>query len=478
MKSENEISKISRVVTRINLLIKSYDDVVDDSIYLLIKSNKLWSDISFISVRYYSLDNINIPAMHNGEEWEIMDNEKKIFTNLLKNKQAEFNQEKVESIIKEQLEDIFGIKNIEGELLPDYFDNIVFSKTVNMLTFYRHYFYEINLMPEIARIMALKVIELIPLKLLKEIHFNNGKLHENYKPSLVLDTFIQKRFWEKERCLPIRLINKNPTKRNIVLFSDLKDFGLMVKSISKGNTDTTQEFIKKYQFKTSIAIKSQGGYVVQTAGDAFMAIFSLEEHVDEMNMLIKTIRACLQILSLEDLMINNTNIKFITRIGVNIASIEEGYIGSPDLREYTVFGKDVNIASRLEKKVDELAETIDGFAGGILVNLTNLSYTLNGDDEKILSQIFSIFNQLSEIQNLPWFTNKINSMNKSFHTDFLSYKLYEIIKYTLQSYLDDLNQIDTNYSFYVSDDLIHIEVKEGFTSSIFFYKKSKDISYE
>ncbi len=476
MKKEIDITRstINRALVRINLLIKSYDDIVDDSVYLLIKSNKLWSDTNFISVRYYSLDGLNISAIHNGDEWEINDLEKESFSNLLKNKQTEFDEEKIESIIKEQLEDIFGIKNFNGELLPDFFDSIEFSKTVNILTFYRHYFFEINTMPEIARIMALSVIELIPLKLFKEINFNHGKLHENYKPSLALDKFIKKRFWEKEKSLPIKQANKNSTKRNIVFFSDLKDFGLMVKSISKDKIDTTQEFIKKYQFKTSIAIKSQGGYVVQTAGDAFMAIFSLEENDGEINVLIKTILTCLQILSIEDIIVNNTNLKFITRIGVNVASIEEGYIGSPDLREYTVFGKDVNIASRLEKKVDELAESIDGFSGGVLVNLTNLNFVLDATDEKILSQISSIINQLSSIQNLPWFANKMNSMNKSFHGDFLSYKIYEIIKTNLKVSLQNLNQSNRTYSYIIHNDLIHTEVKEGYTSSIFIYKKIRE----
>lgn len=94
-------------------------------------------------------------------------------------------------------------------------------------------------------------------------------------------------------------------------------------------------------------IIAQNGYVDKFIGDAIMAVFRGEFHLD------RAIDACLAIRTeIENLPKESTGLSFVPRvsIGINSGELISGNIGSATLRrlDYTVIGDVVNTAQRLQ----------------------------------------------------------------------------------------------------------------------------------
>ena len=94
-------------------------------------------------------------------------------------------------------------------------------------------------------------------------------------------------------------------------------------------------------------IIAQGGYIDKFIGDAIMAVFRGDYHLD------RAIDACLAVRAkIESLPSLNEHVSFIPKvsIGINSGEMISGNIGSASLRrlDYTVIGDSVNIAQRLQ----------------------------------------------------------------------------------------------------------------------------------
>lgn len=465
-------------MNRLNLVIKVEDISVHEQYYMFMKSSKLWSDINFVSVRIQSIDKTAIPVERNAEgKYEITDKVREIVEKEMELQQAIPNEEISKELALSELDKVFGIKNFDGTLLKPTIDYIDASKTVNAITYYRHYFYVITSISEdMNRLIGLRTIELIPLSLMINIGESKSNLHESYNLSNLVRQYINQHFWRYDPYLPLQFLQGNYKNRIGVLFSDLKGFGQLVKNFpSIKESESTQLMIKKYQHLASHEIKSNGGYVVQTAGDAFMAIFKLpaEKEANDVEEIIRILKAALGILSISKVNVADKSMTLTTRIGINIAAnIEEGFLGALDLREYTVFGKDVNIASRLEKKVDELSETIDSFAGGLLLNIYNCKETIPPKDNDAMRNFADDLIKVSNDLSVVTFRNRIikfiNNLTFNYETDVI----LEKVKEKLKDIIKEKNK-DPEYEFVVYDDLKEIQVKEGTTTCIFIYKRKR-----
>ncbi|MCB1191809.1 MAG: adenylate/guanylate cyclase domain-containing protein [Leptospiraceae bacterium] len=461
MKSQN----ITRLMTRLNLILKVEDENVSKLYYLFIKSSKIWEDMNFISVRVDTLDDLSTPIKnhHNGI-YTLEDTHKEDLSKKCQSIDELLSKEKCIKLAEKELDKVFGIKNFDGVLLKDFIDYIEESKTVNAITYYHHRFFALTKLDGLNRLIRLKTIELVPLELFIKLGRDTGNLHEKYNPSQVIRRFFSEETWKKDTLPALKIGHTNTKKKIGVLFSDLKGFGYIVKKFAATKeSELTRLMIKKYQYLSSIEIKASGGYVVQTAGDAFMAIFTLTENVlDDIH---RILQAAIGMLSINSVEIEGKPMELITRIGINIAEVEEGFLGALDLREYTVFGKGVNIASRLEKKVDELSESIDHFSGGILFNLTNCEIDTHANEQKI-KELAGHINQIAhDIKNLS-FKSRLKSfaseLEHTYKIDLLFDKVNKNIKPLLA---------ETFMQFVIEPELKRIQVKEGNTNCLFIYKK-------
>ncbi len=141
----------------------------------------------------------------------------------------------------------------------------------------------------------------------------------------------------------------NETVEATVAFIDICSFT----TISENETpDTVVKILNRYFDVMVKEIIAQGGYVDKFIGDAVMAVFRGDYHLD------RAIDACLAVRkAIEELPNESGNIFFAPKvsIGINSGEMISGNIGSGNLRrlDYTVIGDAVNIAQRLQTTAKE-----------------------------------------------------------------------------------------------------------------------------
>ena len=141
----------------------------------------------------------------------------------------------------------------------------------------------------------------------------------------------------------------NETVEATVAFIDICSFTTISENESP---DRVVKLLNNYFAVMVKEIIAQGGYVDKFIGDAIMAVFRGEYHLD------RAIDACLVVRKkIEELPNETGNIFFAPKvsIGINSGEMISGNIGSAELRrlDYTVIGDVVNIAQRLQTAAQE-----------------------------------------------------------------------------------------------------------------------------
>ncbi len=136
----------------------------------------------------------------------------------------------------------------------------------------------------------------------------------------------------------------NETVEASVAFIDICSFT----SISENESpDTVVKLLNNYFDVIVKEIIAQGGHIDKFIGDAVMAVFRGQHHLD------RAIDACLAVKSqIEKLPVESDLVSFSPHvsIGINSGEMVSGNIGSAKLRrlDYTVIGDVVNVAQRLQ----------------------------------------------------------------------------------------------------------------------------------
>ncbi len=147
----------------------------------------------------------------------------------------------------------------------------------------------------------------------------------------------------------------NETVEATVVFIDICGFT----AISENETpDAVVKLLNNYFDVMVKEIIAQGGYIDKFMGDAIMAVFRDEYHLD------RAIDACLAVRKqIEEMPETAHPVPFTPQlsIGLNSGEMISGNIGSANLRrlDYTVIGDVVNVAQRLQTAAD---------AGQIIIN--------------------------------------------------------------------------------------------------------------
>lgn len=122
------------------------------------------------------------------------------------------------------------------------------------------------------------------------------------------------------------------------------------KLFNKKNFSSGNELLKAFQSDIVEIIHKNSGCIISTAGDGIFASVSLPEQysgLSETEISIIMYEMLLKIALLIQL------IPWETRIGIDISvdRFNEGIVGPIELQEYNMLGKNINIASRLEKLI-------------------------------------------------------------------------------------------------------------------------------
>ena len=136
----------------------------------------------------------------------------------------------------------------------------------------------------------------------------------------------------------------NETVQATVAFLDICSFTTISE---KESPDTVVKLLNKYFDVMVKEIIAQGGYIDKFMGDAVMAVFRGDYHLD------RALDACLSVRKKVAELPNETGNIFFTpkvSIGINSGEMISGNIGSATLKrlDYTVIGDVVNVAQRLQ----------------------------------------------------------------------------------------------------------------------------------
>lgn len=141
----------------------------------------------------------------------------------------------------------------------------------------------------------------------------------------------------------------NETVEATVAFLDICSFTMISENEAP---DTVVKLLNKYFDVMVKEIIAQGGYIDKFIGDAIMAVFRGDYHLD------RAIDACLAVRKkIAELPNESGNVSYAPKvsIGINSGVMISGNIGSSTLRrlDYTVIGDVVNTAQRLQSAAKE-----------------------------------------------------------------------------------------------------------------------------
>jgi adenylate cyclase len=139
-------------------------------------------------------------------------------------------------------------------------------------------------------------------------------------------------------------LTANETIEATVVFMDICSFTTISENESP---DTVVKLLNKYFDVMVKQVIEHKGHVDKFIGDAVMAVFRGESHLESAIAASKAVRAEIDKLPQEA---ENVNFSPHVSIGINTGEMISGNIGSADLRrlDYTVIGDTVNTAQRLQ----------------------------------------------------------------------------------------------------------------------------------
>ncbi|MDF7819644.1 adenylate/guanylate cyclase domain-containing protein [Runella sp. MFBS21] len=137
----------------------------------------------------------------------------------------------------------------------------------------------------------------------------------------------------------------NETVEATVVFMDICSFTAITEN---SDPDTVVRLINKYFDIMVKEIIAQGGHVDKFMGDAVMAVFRGDYHLDHAIEAALAVRSHIE--SIQENLLDHTTYLPRVAIGINSGEMISGNIGSVSLRrlDYTVIGDTVNVAQRFQ----------------------------------------------------------------------------------------------------------------------------------
>lgn len=145
---------------------------------------------------------------------------------------------------------------------------------------------------------------------------------------------------------------KGEKRRVTVLFSDIRGFTALAEKLPP--EDVVSLLNDYFSIMVDIIFR-YGGTLDKFIGDALMAVFNAPANQDdpELRAVITGLRMQEALSDLNRKRLSNGKTQIITGIGINTGEVIAGNIGSEKRLEYTVIGREVNLAQRIESKTQK-----------------------------------------------------------------------------------------------------------------------------
>ncbi|NRG18688.1 cyclic nucleotide-binding domain-containing protein [Rhizobiales bacterium] len=142
--------------------------------------------------------------------------------------------------------------------------------------------------------------------------------------------------------------------RAIIWFSDVVGFSEHTLSMSP---ERTADIVQRFFNAQSVPIAAHGGYIDKFIGDGLMAFWVLQDGASTAKACLESLRAAENaVKAVSEIRIGNARLHL--RIGLHLGLALSGDFGSATRHQFTLIGKDVNKAARLEEVHKE--DIVDG----------------------------------------------------------------------------------------------------------------------
>ena len=173
-----------------------------------------------------------------------------------------------------------------------------------------------------------------------------------------------------------------------IWFSDLRGFTTMSGGYS---SEQLVEALNAYFDVVVGAIYAQGGEVLKYIGDAVLAIFPVENFASATEACEAALAAvegsAKRLIDLNDARAERGEPPFRHGVGLHLGEAQYGNIGSKERLDFTVIGREVNIASRIEGMCKKLGQTVlasGTFAGCATTRMKPLgAFALSGVESEV-----------------------------------------------------------------------------------------------
>ena len=184
--------------------------------------------------------------------------------------------------------------------------------------------------------------------------------------SLLLDTYVGNRAGERILGGQIRR-GHTETMHAAIWLSDLRGFTALSDRLP---AETVVDILNHYFDCQVASIRQHGGEVLKYMGDGLLAVFPIDEYVDDdQKVCSRVLEAARESRASVDALlypIGETVERFRFGVALHVGTILYGNIGGGSRLDFTCIGPAVNLAARLEKIASRLRRTVvasEGFAG-------------------------------------------------------------------------------------------------------------------
>ncbi|MBR0694227.1 adenylate/guanylate cyclase domain-containing protein [Bradyrhizobium lablabi] len=184
--------------------------------------------------------------------------------------------------------------------------------------------------------------------------------------SLLLDTYVGNRAGERILGGQIRR-GHTDTMNAAIWLSDLRGFTALSDRLPP---ETVVDILNQYFDCQVASILAHGGEVLKYMGDGLLAVFPIDEYVDDApnvcSNVLEAARESREAVTALQVPVGESTERFRFGVALHVGRILYGNIGGGNRLDFTCIGPAVNLAARLEKIASRLGRTVvasEGFAG-------------------------------------------------------------------------------------------------------------------
>ncbi len=254
------------------------------------------------------------------------------------------------SLFVRQRHEVVGEQNLLGDGCHRWYDLVVSERNAELLRIDRH---QLELHPQ-KDLLWRNIAKIISLKLKKATRRNLELGRQLEDDTRILHAYTN------EYALGRRLqfggvqSTDHKTETAVIWFSDVVNFSSYVLELAP---DRTADVVQRFFNAQSLPIQEHGGHIDKFMGDGLMAFWIIEAEQETDSVCDQVVKAAEEaVAAVARIHLGTEPLRL--RIGLHLGTVLTGDFGSATRHQFTLIGREVNKAARLEQ-IDQ-ADVFEG----------------------------------------------------------------------------------------------------------------------